>query len=54
LKSFAALEDLRAILVKQERKVVKAAMFQAVKPVPRTFFAPKYIISTAPQAEMML
>ena len=38
---FAALEDLSAILVKQDKKVVKAAMSQLVKPVPRTFFAPK-------------
>ena len=40
LNSFAALEDLVAILTKQERKVVIAAMSHARQPVPSTFFAP--------------
>ena len=42
LKSFAALEDLTDSFMKQERKVVNAAMSHARQPVPSTFPAPKY------------
>ena len=37
-----------ASFVKQARKVVNAAMFQTVQPVPVTLRAPKYKIRTAP------
>ena len=40
LNSFAALDDLVDIFMKQDRKVVNAAMSHARQPVPSTFFAP--------------
>ena len=48
LNSFAALEDLTTSLVKQDRKVVKAAMSHALQPVPSTFFAPNHKMNSTP------
>ena len=36
------MDDFTASFVKQERKVVNAAMFHAVHPVPVTFFDPNH------------
>lgn len=51
LNSLAPLEDLTVSFVKQDRKVVNAAMSQAFQPVPSTFFAPNHRINTAPAPE---
>ena len=54
LKSFAALEDFTAILVKQDKKAVNAAMFHAVQPVPAMFLPPSHMMNTTPVMEMTL
>ena len=51
LKSLATLEDLTTSLVKQERKVVKAAISQLLQPVPSTFFAPNHRMKRAPASD---
>ena len=51
LKSLATLEDLTTSLVKQERKVVKAAMSHTRQPVPRTFFAPNHKMNSTPASD---
>ena len=48
LNSFATLDDLTVSLVKQERKVVNAAISHARQPVPRTFFAPNRKMNSTP------
>ena len=42
------MEDLTVSLVKQERKVVNAAISQLLQPVPSTFFAPNHRINSPP------
>ena len=54
LKSLAALEDLAASFVKQDRKVVKMAMSHLAQPIPNTFRPPKYRITNTPAREMAL
>jgi hypothetical protein len=51
LNSFATLEDFTVSFVKQERKVVKAAMSHVRQPVPSTFFAPNHRIKITPAPE---
>ena len=51
LNSFATLEDFTVSFVKQERKVVKAAMSHALHPVPSTFRAPNHRINSTPAPE---
>ena len=51
LKSLATLEDFIVSLVKQERKVVKAAMFHVLHPVPSTFFAPNHRMNSTPASD---
>ena len=51
LNSLATLEDLTVSLVKQERKVVNAAMSHVFQPVPRTFFAPNHRMNSTPASD---
>ena len=51
LKSLAALEDLTTSLVKQDRKVVKAAMSHTLHPVPRTFLVPNQRMKSTPASD---
>ena len=51
LNSFATLEDLTVSLVKQERKVVNAAMSHDRQPVPSTFFPPNHRMNSTPAQE---
>ena len=54
LNSLAALEDLDASLVKQDKNVENAAISQDVHPLPSTFFAPNQIINIIPIMDMIL
>ena len=51
LNSFATLEDLTTIFVKQERKVVNAAMSHVLQPEPSTFLAPNHKMNSTPASD---
>ena len=53
VKELGGAEDFTESLVKQEIKVVKAAIFQAVQPAPSTFRPPKYRMNISPAMEII-
>ena len=48
LNSLATFDDFTVSLVKQEMKVVNAAMFHARHPLPSTFFQPNHRMNNTP------